>query len=306
MTTTPVVVTASGAGNTSPRRGRRDPLAGGWRRWLLAVPVLAVMVPLLVVPLFGMIRSSFDVQDRGAQTAGVWSVENYQKFLADPFFWQALVQTLLIGLITAVVCALIGFPYAWFVSRRLPWRQLQIAVLIAPLLVNMVARVYGWQVLLAESGVVNRVLLSTGLLETPLRLLYSHFAIVLALVHVLLPYMVLSIYSVLGSIDRSYEDAARSLGATRTRVFLDIVLPLARPGVTVGFILVFTMAAGSFLVPSVMGGGRIHTLPTLIYQYSQVLNWPLASVIALVLMAVTTPWILLYQRRSLRSNASGR
>lgn len=300
-------VLVPGAGSTTRHRGRsRDPLTGGWKRWLLAVPVLAVMIPLLIIPLVQMVRSSFDVQSRGVKTEGIWTLENYIKFVTDPFFWNALIQTLAIGLATAFVCFLIGYPYAYFVTRRVAWRQLQIAVLIAPLLVNMVARVYGWQVLLSNSGLINGALLGLGIVKEPVQLLYTHFAVVLALVHVLLPYMVLSIYAVLGSIDRSYEDAARSLGATKLRVFLDITLPLSRPGITAGLILVFTLAAGSFLVPSVMGGGRINTLPTLTYQYAQTLDWPLASVIAIILTVVTTPIIIAYQRRSLRPQASGR
>jgi putative spermidine/putrescine transport system permease protein len=295
-----------GARNTSVRRRARDPLLGGWKRWLLAVPVLVLTVPLLVVPLIGMVRASFDMQTKGGKTAGVWSFDNYLKFVTDPFLWEALVFTLFIGVATAVVCLVLGFPFAWFISRRVKWRQLQIAILIAPLLVNMVARVYGWQVLLADSGVINKLLGGLGLISEPIRMLYTPFAIIIALVHVLLPYMIMAIYGVLQTIDRSYENAARSLGATKSRVFKDIIFPLSVPGVATGAILVFAMAAGSFIVPSIMGGGRLNTLPTLVYQYAQVLNWPFASVIAIVLMVVTTPAILAYQRRSLRNFKSGR
>lgn len=297
---------ASGPGVIPRGRRPRDPLIGGWRRWLLAVPIAVVTIPLLIVPLAGIVRAAFDRQTFGARSEGVWTLDNWIRFVTDPFFWQALGMTLLVGMLTAVICFLLGFPYAFLVSRRVAWRELQLGLLIAPLLVNMVARVYGWQVLLADSGPLNQALLAIGVINDPIRMQFGFGAIIVALVHVLLPYMVLAIYAVLGTIDRSYEDAARSLGAPRWRVFRDVTLPLAVPGIVSGFILVFTSAAGSFLVPSVMGGGRFYTLPTLIYQYSQTLDYPLASVIALVLVLVTTPAIVAIQRRSLRTLGTGR
>lgn len=287
-------------------RSARDPLLGGWKRWLLAVPLVLALVPLLVLPLLSIVRLSLDRRTVGIVTEGVWTLDNYVKFVTDAYMWEVMGRTLFIGLSTALVCLVIGFPYAFFITRRIAFKQLQVAALIAPLLVNMVVRVYGWQVILADSGLINSSLQSLGLIARPLSLLYNQFAVVVALVHVLLPFMVLNIYSILQTIDPSLEHAARGLGASRWQALRRISLPLARPGITAGFILVFTISAGSFLVPSVMGGGRVHTLATLTFQYTEVLNWPFASVIALLLMVVTVPPILYYQRRSLVNRAASR
>lgn len=275
-------------------------------RWLLAVPLVVVAVPLLVMPLLSILRASLDTQQFGVATTGTWSLDNYVKFATEGFFWKALLQTVLVGLLTTVVCVAVGFPYAYMIARRVAWRQLQIAALVAPLLVNMVVRVYGWQTLLSDNGVINSMLIRIGVIEQPLPLLYNMFGVIVALVHVLLPYMVLSIYAVLQTIDPALENAARTLGAGPRRALWTITVPLARPGVTAGSILVFTLSAGSFLVPAVMGGGRVSTLPALVFQYAQVLNWPFASALAIVLMLVTVPPILAYQRASLRTRKAGR
>lgn len=275
-------------------------------RWLLAIPTIVIAGPLLLGPLLFNLRSSFETQTVGVATDGGWSLTNYAKILGDPFYFEVLLRTIGIGLATVVVCIGVGFPYAYFVSRRVALRELQIGLLIAPLLVNMVVRVYGWQVVLANSGLINSVLQQLGITTQPIQMLYTEFSIILALVHVLLPYMVLAIYAVLQSIDSTLEDAARSLGASTFSAFWKITVPLSIPGVTSGAILVFTLAAGSFLVPAIMGGGRLSTLPTLVYQYSQVLNWPFASALALVLMAITVPPILMLQRASLETPSAGR
>lgn len=235
-----------------------------------------------------------------------WTGANYLKFVSDPFYMRAMANTLVIGVSTVLTTMLIGFPFAYLLARSQAGRSIQLTCLLAPLLVNIVVRVYGWNVLLAENGVLNTLLLGIGIIREPFQILYTPRAVVLALTHVLLPYMVLAIFSVIDGMDPSCEEAAKTLGASPLNVFRYIVAPLAMPGVIAGSVLVFSAAAGSFLVPAILGGGRLHTIPTLVYTYAVgLMNWPFGATLAVVLVLVTLPPLFIVQRRLGRLGEAG-
>ncbi len=214
-----------------------------------------------------------------------FDVVNYAKLFADPYYLGVLGQTLLLSLLVASVSAVIGYPIAWFMVRQARrWQSLVIFMLIAPLLTSIIMRTFGWRVLLARFGIVNIVLHSTGLTTSPIDFLRWPGVAVIALIHVLVPFMVLAIAASLQSVDRRLEESARLLGAGLFSTFLRITLPLTLDGVATGFILVFMLANGSFVTLLLLGGGW-QTLPLLIFQqFSVTQDFSLAAAMSMVLL----------------------
>jgi putative spermidine/putrescine transport system permease protein len=267
----------------------------------MVAPLLVVAVALFVVPLLALLRYSFNVHVPGRFMIPAWTLANYAKFARASFFWQVTWVTIEIGLVTTLLALLFGYPLAYFFARRPSFRALQMSLLVAPLLVNIVVRVYGWRVLLSDVGLLNRALTAAGVIHEPIGFMNSISGVVIALVHVLLPYMVLSIASVLEGVDVALEEAAATLGASPWVRFRRVLLPLSMPGIVAGSVLVFTHAAGSFVVPALMGGGRVKTIPTLMYQYTLgLMNWPFGAALAFVMASITLVALMTYSRVSLR------
>lgn len=200
---------------------------------------------------------------------------------------------------------MIGYPVAYVLVRKSGrWAGLIIFLLIAPLLTSIIMRTFGWQVLFARRGLVNNLLLDQlGLIEAPLRLTNSPGIAIAALVHVLVPYMVLSIATVLQSVDRRLEESAKILGAGRLRAFREITLPLSLDGIGTGAILVFMIANGSFVTLVLLGGG-LQTLPLLIYQqFNTTRDFGMASAMSTLLLAVALSCLFLQLRLVRRRGA---
>lgn len=216
---------------------------------------------------------------------GGFDLANYAKLFTDPYYLGVLGQTLLLSLMVAAISAVIGYPIAWFMVRQAGrWQSLVIFMLIAPLLTSIIMRTFGWRVLLARFGIVNIVLHSIGLVTSPIDFLRWPGVAVTALIHVLVPFMVLAIAASLQSIDRRLEESARLLGAGPLATFIRITLPLTLDGVATGFILVFMLANGSFVTLLLLGGGW-QTLPLLIFQqFSVTQDFSFASAMSMVLL----------------------
>ena len=214
-----------------------------------------------------------------------FDVANYAKLFGDPYYLRVLGQTLLLSLIVATISAVIGYPIAWFMVRQAGrWQSLVIFMLIAPLLTSIIMRTFGWRVLLARFGIVNIVLRGIGLTASPIDFLRWPGVAVTALIHVLVPFMVMAIAASLQGVDRRLEESARLLGAGAFATFLRITLPLTLDGVATGFILVFMLANGSFVTLLLLGGGW-QTLPLLIFQqFSVTQDFSLASAMSMVLL----------------------
>lgn len=196
-----------------------------------------------------------------------WSAANYVRLLTDGYYLSVIGRTLWVSFLTTVICILIGYPVAYHLVRhsgRLS--TLLIFLLVAPLMTSIIMRTYGWQVILARGGMLNAALESMGLIEQPLRLINSPVSVMIGLVHILVPYMVISIAAVLQGVDRRLEEAANILGAGPVRTFVNVTLPLSVPGIVTGAIIVFMMCNGSFLTMLLLGNNSVVTLPVLIYQ----------------------------------------
>ena len=221
---------------------------------------------------------------------------NYADVLSDGYYHEVFLRTYLVALATTGLSVLIGTPEAYIIHRMRPrWRGPMLLLVIGPLLVSAVIRTFGWMVILGNAGLLNRALLGAGLIARPLGMMFTSGAIVLGLVHVLTPFLVLSVWTSLARLDPAIERAAVSLGASRFTVFRRVVLPNVAPGVLSGSLIVFCMAASSFATPIMLGGKRIPVMSGAIYtEFLATLNWPLGAALAVVLLAINLLLILTY------------
>ena len=260
--------------------------------WYLGPP-LGFLIAFLLVPLVLLLAVSFT---EGYPLDAVPSLGSFRDLFADELYRSYLLTTLLFGFIVTAVTLAVGYPLAYFLVRqaRRSYNLLLLCV-VSPLLVSVVARAVGWIILLGNEGPVNAALLLSGIVSKPIQILFTPFAATLGMVHVLLPFMVLSLASVLSRQDRSLEEAARSLGADRTRVFWRVTFPLSLRGARVGCALVFLLAIGSFVTPALLGGGKIRLLAPLVYdQLINVVDWSAGSAMSVVLLVAGFGMLLLF------------
>ncbi|EEX15762.1 MAG: ABC transporter permease [Salipiger thiooxidans] len=273
------------------------------RPWLMSAPALILFGVLLLVPLgmtFVLSFNAFDFYEGIIPTTGL---ANYAEVLGDSYYWEIFGRTFGIALATTAICALIGVPQAYILYRLSPvWRSVVVLIVIGPLLISVVVRTLGWAILLGNRGVINTALKDWGLIERPIKMMYTEGGIVLALVHVFVPFMVLAVWAALQRKDPSTEAAAESLGASPFTVFRRIVLPQTVPGILSGSLIVFSMAASSFATPAILGGRRVKVVATTVYdEFMNTLNWPLGAAIAVTLlvavMIIMITWNRLVERR---------
>lgn len=240
------------------RRGRFKLVTGLW-----ALPVVLFLAVFFLVPLASNVMRSITMGE--AETAG--ALVYYQKLLTDSYYLGILLETLKVAFVTTLLCLLFGYPVAYFMVRHAGrWNAVIVFFLIAPLLTSIIMRTFGWTVLFARRGLFNTWLMDLGFITRPLDLLNQPAMVYIGLVHVLAPFMILSITAVLQGVDRRLEESARILGAGRVSSFMRITLPLSLDGIATGCILVFVLTNGSFLTMLLLGGGKVKTLSLLIYQ----------------------------------------
>ncbi|WP_322616791.1 ABC transporter permease [Pseudomonas sp. BIC9C] len=269
----------------------------GRQGYLLSAPALALYVSLLVIPLMLTLLLSFNVFDYGSGIKGdAYTVDHYGNLLGDPYFYEIFLRTLWISALTTLLCVLIGVPEAYILSRMgTPWRSIFLILILTPLLISVVVRAFGWSLLLGADGLVNQVLQTLG--GSPMKLLYTPFAVVIALVHVMLPFMIIPVWTSLQKLDPAAEQAALSLGAGHFTVIRQVVLPQVMPGILSGTLIVFGLAASSFAIPGLLGGRRLKMVATLIYdQYLSELNWPMGATIAVALLLINLLIMLSWNR----------
>ncbi len=251
----------------------------------LAGPACLFLIGFFVGPLLLGIGVSVGV-GRTAGAATDLGLAQYVRILTDSYYLEVMLATLLLALAVTSVTLVVAFPLALALSRARGWgKTLLLFLVVAPLLVNVVVRSFGWMVVFGRSGLVNAILNLVGL--PPIDVLHSWLAIGIALVHVLLPFMVLSIASTLEGTDPAYEEAAATLGARPWRQFLHVVLPMSLHGAVTGCLLVFALCMGSFITVMMMGDNRTMVLPLLVYQQLTVVSdWPFAAALGMVLLAM--------------------
>lgn len=210
----------------------------------------------------------------------------YTKFFTDPFYLKVFKNTIVLSVKTTLVSLLLGYPTAYFIARtKSKIKGILIIATIFPFLVSAVIRAYGWMVILGSSGILNQFLMNHGLITQPVEIMYTETSVMIGMAQLLLPYMILAITSVIQSIDKNVENAARSLGANAVQTFFKVTLPLSAPGVISGCILVFTMGMTSYVTPQLLGGAQYLTMTTLIYnQIKTTYNLEFANAICYILV----------------------
>ena len=228
-----------------------------------------------------------------------FTTKHYVRMIGDPFYLEVIWTTIRIGLVTTLVALAIGYPLAHWMARiksRTGHALLLMAVL-APMLTGIVVRTFAWMTLLSDKGVVNETLMSLGFISQPLKLMYTETGIVVGLVHIYVPFMVLTLTGVIGRIDERLEQAAENLGASPLRAFLEVTLPLSLPGILAGSLLVFALAISAYVTPILLGGFQIMTLPILIYQQiSANFNVGFAAALGIVLLMLSLGLVVAYNR----------
>jgi ABC-type spermidine/putrescine transport system permease subunit I len=222
----------------------------------------------------------------------------WQEILATPLYRDALWRTFRLSLTVTLACLALGYPVAYALARARGWcGQLLLAVVVAPFWISVLARSFTWMVLLQRQGTVNRLLLALGVVWEPVPLVYNEVGVHIGMIHVLLPYMILSLYGAMRAIDPGLLRAAAGLGATEWQAFRRVWWPLSRAGVGAGSLLLFVVALGFFITPALLGGGKVTTLAMLIEAHvSQAQDWPLASALGLVLLVATVIALVPAQR----------
>jgi putative spermidine/putrescine transport system permease protein len=271
--------THSGATATTPGRSLRI----DWRDMsglLLLLPSLLLLLAIFIFPLAVVLSRSFTEPHAG--------FGNYVALWQSRAFRNILIITFEIAAWTTAICLLVGYPFSYQLAR-LPkrWAQPLLGLCMIPFFTAILARLYAWTLILGDAGVLNSYLIDWGVVQQPISLLFNRVGVIIGMVHVMLPYMVIVLYSQMVGIDRSLIEAATSLGASPFAGFRRVFLPLSMPGTYAGTLLVFIISLGFFVTPAVLGGGRDVTIATFVRQEIGVLAWGTATAMSMVLLVVT-------------------
>ncbi|MGL9721547.1 ABC transporter permease [Symbiopectobacterium sp.] len=261
-----------------------------WKPWLLLAPTLLALTIFLLIPLAKML--GYGLFDPGLTS------KHFARIVQEPVWLQVLWITLRTSLLVTLVTLLLGYPVAW-VLCKLPARlaSMAIVIIIIPHFTSVLVRTYAWMVLLGSDGFVNQALRALGLIDTPLKLMYTPLGVLIGMTYILLPYMVLALYSVMRGIDPQLLRVAYSLGASRFRAFWRISLPLSLPGVAAGSLLVFILSIGFFVTPALMGSPRDTMISMVIENQLEVyFNWGFASALSALLLLCTLLLFWVYVR----------
>ena len=254
----------------------------------LASPSALIVLAFVVLPLVVTLSLSFFPFIAGGATGDHLTLANYADIASDDYFYTIFLRTFGMALVVTAICIAIGVPEAYVLSRLSPqWRAISIGVVLGPLLVSVVVRTLGWAVLLGNEGVINKALMAMGFITSPIKMMFTFTGVVIALVHVLVPLMVLAVWASLQKLDGATEQAAESLGAGLFTVLRRIVFPQVIPGVLSGGLIVFSLAASAFATPAIIGGRRLKVVPTTIYdEFLGNLNWPLGAALSVLLLVI--------------------
>ncbi len=250
--------------------------------WLFILPGCLFIVFFMMIPLFSLIFKTFF--DEG----GSFSLESYFSLFGSIYFQQVFWRSIRLSLLSTVICALLGFPTAYYISKYSKNKGMLMALAVFPMFTSPVIRSFSWMVILGKKGFINTTLVSLGIVSKPIGLLYNEFSMIVGFIQLFLPLMILSLIGIMDNISEDLNLAACNLGATKLGAFRHIVLPLSIPGLVTGSVLVFTGCLTAYTTPQLLGGTDTRVLATMIYQQAMSLgDWTQASVVAVVMIVVT-------------------
>ena len=255
---------------------------------ILLGPVLLFYALVLAAPSLVLWTVGFLQPSQSALFSRIFTLANYARAITDPFYLRILWVTVYVSVETTAACLVLGYPVSfWLAGKPASTRRTLLILLLFPLLLSTVIRVYGWIVLLGRRGVINQLLLETGVVDLPVAFLYHENTVVVGLVSILVPYAIISITNVLTTIDPAIGEAAAVHGAGPWQVFLKVTLPLSRPGIVSASLIVFSIAMSTYLVTLLLGGARIKFVGNLIFDATSSFNWPLGAALSAVLVLTT-------------------
>ena len=242
----------------------------------------------LLLPIAILFRYSLNQFRPRVMMVEAFTAENYVKFFTDPYYIGVFLTTLRVALVCTAVCLLLGFPLAYVLARtRTRWKNLLIILVVLPLFVGNAVRAAGWMTLFGSKGFLNVMLAKLGLIAEPLQIMFTEGAVIAGIIAVNLPYMVLTLQSVIEGIARDVEEAAFSLGAGPLTMFRRILLPLAMPGIAAGTILTFILGMNAYATPVLLGGPKFKMMGPLVFGQFQLNNWPFGAAVSFILMTAT-------------------
>jgi spermidine/putrescine transport system permease protein len=266
------------------------------RSWFL-LPTWLAMALLFAAPL--AIVLAYSLLTRGVY-GGVdhpWTGDSYQR-LIDPLYLIILLRSFIMALVATALCLVFAFPAALFISRASRHKNLYLQLVMLPFWTSFLVRTYAWLFLLRDTGLINTALHALGIIHEPLQMLYTNGAVLLGLVYGYLPFMVLPIYAILERLDPSLTEAAADLGARPLRIVFSVIVPLSRPGIIAGCVLVFIPCLGAYLTPDLLGGGRTVLVGNLVQnQFTSARDWPFGSAVSILLMILVTALVWVFLRR---------
>lgn len=255
--------------------------------YLLSAPALLLYGVVVIVPIAMTFLLSFHDFSTLKGIQPVVILKNWRELFTDSYFHEMFLRTLRISVAVTLICMALGAPEAYILHRMAPrWKGVFLLVILGPLLISVVARTLGWALLFGgETGVINKALMRLHVIDSPIPFMFTETGVVIALSHVLVPFMVLSVWASLQRLDPQVGNAALSLGATPATMLRRVVLPQVMPGVLSGAIIVFALAASAFATPAIIGGRRLKVAATLAYdEFLNTLNWPLGAAVAILLL----------------------
>lgn len=268
--------------------------------YLLLLPGVLFLTIFMIIPILMTIGTTF------FNEGGGFSIQGYLDFFQDRYFIEILLTTLRVSLFTTIICILLGFPAAYYISKlKQRKKAIMLLLTIFPLLTSPVVRSFSWMVIIGKNGVVNKLLMGMGLIEKPIDILYTPTAIIIGLVHLFLPLIIVTLVGVMENIETDLLKAAESLGASRLAVFSKVIIPLSVPGLVIGSILVFVGSFTAYTTPALLGGKQ-RVISTFLYQNAITLNeWQVASIVATIMIAVTVLIISIMNGLAKKLNPKG-
>ncbi|EKB2139127.1 spermidine/putrescine ABC transporter permease PotB [Salmonella enterica] len=266
---------------------------------VVIVTIVGWLVLFVFLPNLMIIGTSFLTRDDASFVKMVFTLDNYARLL-DPLYFEVLLHSLNMALIATLSCLVLGYPFAWFLAK-LPEkiRPLLLFLLIVPFWTNSLIRIYGLKIFLSTKGYLNEFLLWLGVIDTPIRIMLTPSAVIIGLVYILLPFMVMPLYSSIEKLDKPLLEAARDLGASKMQTFIRIIIPLTMPGIVAGCLLVMLPAMGLFYVSDLMGGAKNLLIGNVIkVQFLNIRDWPFGAATSITLTIVMGLMLLIYWRAS--------
>ena len=267
------------------------------RWWICVVPLYAFTLLFVLGPVLYMVAVSFAENTTGSGFNWRFTLENFAR-MRDPVYLQCFRESFQLAVATTVLNVLIGYPFGYFMGKLPPrGKRILMFLIMIPFWTSSLIRLYGWLIILQVKGIFNNVLLWLGIIDEPLKILYSYPAVLIGMVYALFPFMVLAVYTSVEKMDWTLVEAARDLGANRVRAFLTITLKLTLPGLLSGVILTFVPSMGLFFIADILGGNKIVLVGSLIQdQMTRGGNEPFAAALALILAVITTLMLWLYRK----------